>query len=251
MKKLFTLLLLCALLAGCGQSKMAVTHSSSSLIPVTNAADANADTQYAAYLQPIKDKIDKEMNIVIGYAPEALTAGKSTLENPLSNYCTDVYRKASSEYLKQPIDIAIANYGGFRSSIPAGDVTVGTVFQLLPFENELVILWLRGDKLDELLQFFASTGGESELGVTFVISNKQAVDIKVNGESLDKNRLYRIATNDYCAGGNDKMFALAEYEKRINTGIKLRNMLIDYIKKETANGNQVHAELDGRIRFAD
>jgi 2',3'-cyclic-nucleotide 2'-phosphodiesterase (5'-nucleotidase family) len=251
MNKTFILLLLCSLLAGCGQSKMAVTRSSSVVIPVNNAAEINADKEYTAYLQPIKDEIDKEMNVVIGYAPEAMTAGKSTLENTISNYCTEVYRKTASEFLKQPVDIAIANYGGFRSSIPAGNVTVGTVFKLLPFENELVILWLRGDKLEELLQFFASIGGESELGVTFTIQDKKAVDIKVNGEDIDKNRVYTIATNDYCAGGNDKMFALAKYEKRINTSIKLRNMLIDYIKKETKKGNAVKAALDGRIKFAN
>ena len=250
MKNRFILLLVCLPLLGCGQSKMVITNSSSVVIPVNNAAEADADKSYTAYLQPIKENIDREMDIVIGYAPETMVSASNTPENLLSNYCTDAYRRAASEYLKLPVDIAIANYGGFRAAIPAGDVTVGTIFKLMPFENELVILWLKGDKLNELLQYFAKIGGESQFGITFTIRDKKAIDIKVNGEDLDKNRVYTIATNDYCAGGNDNMTALTKHEKRIDTGIKLRNMLIEHIKKETAKGNKVQSQLDGRIKLA-
>ena len=249
MKKCFVFLIVCGLFLSCGQSKMVLTNSSSVAIPVNSATEINADKSYTEYLQPIKENINKEMDVVIGYAPETMVSMGGP-ENLLSNYCTDVYRKVASEYLKQPVDIAIANYGGFRSAIPAGDVTVGGVFRLLPFENELVILWLKGDKLEELLQYFATIKGESQCGITYTIRNKKAIDIKVNGEDLDKNKIYTIATNDYCAEGNDNMFALTKREKRVDTGINLRNMFIDYIKKETAKGNKVESQLDGRVKIA-
>jgi len=65
---------------------------------------------------------------------------------------------------------------------------------------------------------------------------------------LDAEKLYTITTNDYLAGGNDKMVQLAEYEKRVNTGIKVRDMLLDYIKGETSKGNMIQSKLDGRIK---
>jgi len=64
---------------------------------------------------------------------------------------------------------------------------------------------------------------------------------------LDTKKLYSIATNDYLAGGNDKMVQLAMYEKRVNTGIKIRDILLDYIKGETKKGNMIQSKLDGRI----
>jgi len=79
------------------------------------------------------------------------------------------------------------------------------------------------------------------------IANNKAVDITINGQALDADKLYSIATNDYLAGGNDKMGQLAMYEKRVNTGIKVRNMLLDYIKNQTKKGNIIQSKLDGRI----
>ena len=137
--------------------------------------------------------------------------------------------------------------GSVRTVIPAGDIQLRKVFELMPFENELVILWLKGDKLNELCQYFASKGGEGVSGLRFVIDNNKALDITINGRSLETDKLYSIATNDYLAGGNDKMVALASYEKRVNTGIKVRSMLLDYIKAETAKGNEIRSALDGRI----
>jgi 2',3'-cyclic-nucleotide 2'-phosphodiesterase (5'-nucleotidase family) len=91
-------------------------------------------------------------------------------------------------------------------------------------------------------------GGEGVSGLRFKIDTKKAVEIQIGGQPLDTNKIYSIATNDYLAGGNDKMAALALHEKRINTGIKVRNMLIDFIKAQTAKGKEIRAELDGRIR---
>jgi len=124
---------------------------------------------------------------------------------------------------------------------------VGKVFELMPFENELVIVWLKGDKLNGLLQYFAGMGGEGISGIRMEIKEKKAVIITVGGKPLDMEKLYSIATNDYLAGGNDKMIQLAQNVKRINTGIKVRDMLLDYIKGETLKGNKIQSKLDGRI----
>jgi 2',3'-cyclic-nucleotide 2'-phosphodiesterase (5'-nucleotidase family) len=120
----------------------------------------------------------------------------------------------------------------------------------MPFENELVILWLKGDKLTGLIQFFAKIGGEGVSGLRMHIANGRAVDVTVGGKPIDPDKLYSIATNDYLAGGNDGMVQLAQYVKRINTGLKIRSVLIDYIKNETKKGNMIQAKLDGRIAYS-
>jgi len=176
-----------------------------------------------------------------GHGPESL----------LSNLSADVYRQAASDFLGSKADISIVNLGGLRTVVPAGNITIRKVFELMPFENELVIVWIKGDKLNELLQYFASMGGEGVSGLRMEIKQKKAVNITINGQVLDNAKLYSIATNDYLAGGNDKMIQLAQYEKRMNTNIKIRDMLLNYIRNETKKGNKIQSKLDGRIKIVE
>ncbi|HEY5590622.1 MAG TPA: 5'-nucleotidase [Paludibacter sp.] len=231
----------------CSHKIWTITQETSVKIPIDSTTEVLADKKYETYLQPIKQKVDAQMNEVIGQAAETMKGHAP--ESLLSNFSADVYLQAASEYLGEKVDISVVNLGGLRTVVTAGNITVGKVFELMPFENELVVLWLKGDKLGDLLQFFASVGGEGVSGLRMEISNGKAVNVIVDGKPLDTERLYSIATNDYLAGGNDKMLQLAQYEKRVNTGIKVRDMLLDYIKNETKKGNKIQSKLDGRIKI--
>ncbi len=244
-KKYLILLVPVLLLVACSTSTWVINSASSGRIPIDKTTEAIADNSYNSYLEPFKQTIDKEMNVVIGKASENMSAGKP--ESLLSNFNADVYRQSATEYLKYPADIAIVNLGGLRTQISQGDITVRKVFELMPFENELVILWLKGDKLNDLLQDFADIGGQGVSGLRFEIKNGKAVNITVGGIPLDTEKTYVIATNDYLAAGNDKMPQLAQSEKSEFTGIKVREMLLAYIKAETAKGNVIQSKLDGRI----
>jgi 2',3'-cyclic-nucleotide 2'-phosphodiesterase (5'-nucleotidase family) len=233
------------LLLSCSNSRWVVSSVEGSRIPLDAATEAIADEKMAAMIQPYKEMLDEEMNEVIGYAPQAMRAHGP--ESLLSNFSADVYRLTASKHLNQPVDIAIVNRGGLRTQISAGNVTVGKVFELMPFENELVVLWLRGSELEALLHFFASVNGEGVSGLTMGISNGKAVNIKVGGEALSPDKLYSIATNDYLAEGNDGMKQLKLAEKKESTGIKVRDMLMSHIRGLTAAGENVTSALDGRV----
>lgn len=189
------------------------------------------------------------MNEVIGQAAETMKGHAP--ESLLSNISADIYLQTATDFQGENVDIAIVNLGGLRTVVPAGDITVRKVFELMPFENELVLLWLKGDKLNELLQYFAGMGGEGVSGLRMEIKDGKAVNITINDKPLDPTKVYSIVTNDYLAGGNDKMVQLAQAEKRVNTGIKVRTMLLNYIKNETKKGNKIQSKLDGRIKIID
>lgn len=231
--------------AACSPKTWQVTKATSTKIALDASTEAIADKSYENYILPVKQRVDAEMNVVIGQAAETMKAHKP--ESLLSNFNADVYKQAAGEFLKAKVDIAIVNLGGLRTQIPAGNITVRNIFELMPFENELVIIWLKGDKLLELLNYFAENGGQGVSGIRMKIENNKATDILINNEAPDVNKIYSIATNDYLAGGNDKMLQLAQYEKRINTGIKIRNMLLDYVKNMTKKGEKIQSKLDGRI----
>lgn len=242
-------IVLIASLSSCSPKAWTVVSSHSSKIAIDSTKDVIADSSFIAYIQPLKLKIDQQMNEVIGVSAVEMRA--SIPESLLSNFNADVYREVATRELGQAVDIAIVNMGGLRTVIPKGDITVRKVFELMPFENELVVLSLRGDKLLALIQQFARVGGQGVSGIRFVIANGRAENISINGKPLDISVLYTIATNDYLAGGNDKMVQFLESEKRVNTGLKIRDILISYIKSETQKGHKISATLDGRISIAN
>lgn len=242
-------LFLATVLAGCQKKQWTVTQQSSTVIALDSTTEALADRDYEACLQPLKAQMAAQMDIVIGQSAQAMRAGQP--ESLLSNFSADVFRKAASDYLQQPVDMSVVNIGGLRTDLPQGDITVGKMFELMPFENELVILWLGGDQVLALCDIIASVGGEGVSGLRMGIKEGKALNPTIGGQPIDPHKTYLVATNDYLAGGNDRLTPLAEYSRRENTGIKVRNMFIDYIKAETQKGNIITTQSDGRIYEAE
>lgn len=245
MKKSVLFVLVILLSIGCAPRKWVMTGYKTSKIAIDASSDSLADKQMLAFIQPVKQELDKEMDQVVGFSEVEMKSDKP--ESLLSNWTSDIYRLAASEFLKQPVDIAVVNMGSLRSQLPAGNLTVRDIFQLMPFENELVILWLKGSEVSRLLGIFAKEGGQGVSGISMEIVDGKAQNVRVGGEPLDVDKLYSIATNDFLAGGNDRMVPLATPEKRVDTGLKIRNILMEYVIRENRNGNKINAKLDGRI----
>lgn len=239
------ILLLC--FSSCKSKKWTIKEYSSTKIAIDSSKDAVADKEYTAYLEPFKQAMDEQMNVVIGQSVKVMPVFRP--ESLLPNFCTDAYREIASQYLHGNIDICIMNIGGIRTDMPQGDVTIGDIFRIMPFENELIILWLKGDKLEGLCDVFAQVGGEGVSGIHMGMKDGKAVNVLVSGQKIDPEKTYIIATNDYLAGGNDKLVQLAEYVKRDDTGLKLRDALINYIKEQTKQGKKLDAQIEGRMYF--
>ena len=244
-KNLLFILVLIICCASCQKKKWIVVQHSSTKIAIDSTTEASADENYKAFLQPYKEQIAEKMNVVIGQTAQTLSVSRP--ESLLSNFGANVTRKAAADYLGEDVDIGIMNMGGLRTEIQKGDITAGKIFELMPFENELVILWLRGNKVVELCDAIASVNGEGISGIRMGMKDGKAVSPTIGGGTLDPEKMYIIATSDYLAEGNDRLVPLAEYEKQEKTGIKIRDMFIDYIKNETEKGNQIKSQLDGRI----
>ena len=230
----------------CKPRQWVVTDVKTAAILIDSTTEAGADAGMSAFIGPIKQSLDKEMNQVIGQTTEEMRAGKP--ESLLSNWTSDVYLHAASEFMKSQVDLAVVNMGSLRMTLPKGNITVGNIFQLMPFENELVILWLKGSEVKKLLDIFALEGGQGVAGVRLEIKDGQAANCLIQGMPIEMNKLYSIATNDFLAGGNDRMIPLASPEKRVDTALKIRNILMEYVVRETQNGRKIQSRLDGRIR---
>jgi len=144
----------------------------------------------------------------------------------------------------------LLNNGGLRASLPHGEITRGKIFELMPFENEMIVLELDGETTLELVNFIAEKGGMPVAGLTLVIENNKPQNITINGKPFDKNKTYKVVTSDYLANGGDKLSML---NKRLNdklTGIKIRDAIIEYFIEQNKKGVTITSSLDGRIKYA-
>lgn len=214
-------------------------------IEITNALDKQPDTIAMHTLAPYKLAVDSMRAPILGESAMAMQSGRP--ESLLSNFVADVLRE-SSFLAGCKADIGLCNMGGLRSSMPKGIITYGDVLEIAPFENRLCVVTLRGDKLIELMEQIAAVGGEGISGIQLVISKSGIlISANIDGHPINKGRLYSIATLDYLAEGNDRMYALRDHEGIVKTEYAVRDVLIDYIRDESAQGRKIESKIEGRI----
>ncbi len=204
------------------------------------------DPTYLRLYAPYKAQLEAEMNRVVGHADVALTKPANAAETLLGNFFADALL-AQGRKAHPDAELSFGTKGGLRIELPKGDITVGHLFELMPFENEVVLLELSGTDVQQLAQFAASTGGQPLSGMRMKIIDGQAADITIAGKPLDLSRTYKLVTYDYLANGGDNSRGLAHPISRINMGQKVREALIDYVSEQTEAGKHINTQLDGRI----
>ncbi len=207
------------------------------------------DPKTDALIAPYREQLSAEMDEQIGYA--AIELVKAQPESTLGNWMTDLLEEEARLITGKEIAFALQNYGGIRiPSIPSGPVTVGKVYELMPFDNMLVIIELSGAAIETMVQRMAEKGGVPiSSGLRYRINeNGKAVAIEVQGKELNKNASYLIALPDYVANGGDKLVPDLN-AARIETGLLIRDAIIQHIRKQTAAGNQLQSELDQRVQI--
>nr|WP_321486668.1 5'-nucleotidase [uncultured Draconibacterium sp.] len=209
------------------------------------------DSTIVKLYAPYRNILEKDMNRMLAISEKELVKEKP--ESLLTNFLADLLLEqgavvANDHQLNFTPAVSFFNYGGIRSSLPKGEITVGNIFELMPFENELVFIELKGDKMQAFMDYIADHGGGSVGGARMVIANDKANDVKIGGKEIDFNKNYWLVTNDYVAAGGDGLEMLAENEQFINSGEKIRDAIIDYLEELTNNNQHVNPKLDERIK---
>lgn len=235
------------LLLSCSSKHLSVQQTTPQHVVINDNA---VDSQIVKIIQPYKQSLDGKMHEVIGTTPVSLA--KKTPESTLGNF----FAEAIFDRVKRLPNVdtvntfAMFNTGGLRTSVPQGNIMVGSMYELMPFENKLVLVKLNNDRLQKLLNFIAEKDGAPVAGIRFTIADKKATNITINGKPFDANVVYYVATSDYLAGGGDKFFSADENNEITKTDILLRDILIDYCRNLSKQNKPVIANLDGRIQYA-
>ncbi len=220
----------------------------SRLIAVDSRLDNDIDPAAAAILQPYRAAIDSIQALVIGEAAEEFPHNDVGLVNFVSDF---VFEDAHRILPDSHIDLAIMNRGGIRCGIPAGPITQGRIMMMLPFDNRLQILDLKGSDLIDALAVLAGRGGEGvSKGVKITVSPKKspAINATINGKKIDPERIYRVATIDYLAKGGDYMTPLKKGTKVAVSDDVLYDLLIKYLSEGPLKGKKITPDREVRMK---
>lgn len=181
------------------------------LIPVTERLDAKTDSKVEEAIAPYRHGVDSLMTV-----PIATTGMKFEPEGaPILNLVADYIALRGSQLIGRPVDFALTNKGGIRTGLPKGKVSEGMIINMLPFNNRVQVLEIKGSDLADNFDIMAVQGGNgvsSEADITYDPETLKTVSATIGGRPLDPDRTYTVATIDYLAHGGDYMEPLTRGE---------------------------------------
>jgi 2',3'-cyclic-nucleotide 2'-phosphodiesterase (5'-nucleotidase family) len=216
------------------------------LIPVDSRLDSRVDKEFSDMIDAYSATVVEKMNEVLGYCPYAIRKGSP--ESPLGNLTADGLIWMAKEYFNVDADVSIYNSGGIRAEISKGNLTLGDVYAVYPFDNVLTILTMKGKDLRTLFDDVAADGGlPINKAVKLVISNRKVKSVTINGKPIDDNKTYTVSTIDYVV--NTKRYGLEKALTRNDSYEIIRDYFGAYLRYlASQNGSrQITYSVDGRI----
>jgi 2',3'-cyclic-nucleotide 2'-phosphodiesterase (5'-nucleotidase family) len=234
---------LLVLVSACAGSKSTLTMGDSKDVYYNIDESLAPDAEIAMLIAPYLTAMKTRMNQVIAYSETDMERGQP--EGVLGNMSADILRFRAIRELGKQVEIAVINNGGLRVPISQGNVTVGHIYELMPFENTISVLTLSGAQVLTLANQIAEYGGQPVSGMRFRMENGVARDILINYQPLDVERTYLVATNNFMADGGETLAVLWEPLDRIDLPVLIREAMIEYIRMK----RNLNYELEQRVRI--
>ncbi len=182
---------------------------------------------------------------VIGYSEKEMLRYRPQCE--LSNWFTDFLRHKTAELTERKVDVAIYNFGGIRTDMPQGPITVDDIMSMFPFRNTLCYVALKGADLRAIFEYLAQTQMQAVSGVQLVIRDQKLESVKVGGEPLDDKKTYGVATINFLLTGGDGLFIAKNALELIDSGVYVKDAIIPYIQRLTRESTVIEGKLDDRV----
>ena len=221
-------------------------HAHPLSVAFTVVADSiEDDPTVSALVDPFRVRMEARISQVIGQSAGSFYKGFP--EGTLGNFAADALLEIGRQRTGLEIDFALMNNGGLRVPIGPGPITVGLIFELMPFENMVSVLVLDGRQVHELVQHIVVMRGEPVSGITFRMDADSNVgsDIRVNGVPLDPTRHYRLVTSDYLAKGGDNYSVFLTALEREDLPLLIRDALMEYIRRHGVIEPRMYGRITG------
>lgn len=244
-----SLLLLLLLVQGCARNF--VVNQTSHQQYILNQQQPT-DISINGLVKPYRDSLDAKVSKVLVTSESDLFSGGGRNAKPeqiaMGNFmvdaCLTVARQNAKLMGKPEPDISIFTWGSIRGSLPKGEITLRHIYQLMPFENEMVVLTLTGAQIQSLLNHLAQNNNPIA-GAS--VKKGEPNQIWVNGNPLDETKLYRVLASDYLAFGGDNITVLKDATDRYFCDIKVRDAIVLYLESLKATGKTLVPNYEPRI----
>ncbi|EXJ23749.1 5'-nucleotidase [Alkalibacterium sp. AK22] len=216
----------------------------------------NVDPEVQALVDQYNADADELLSEVLGVTNTGLSRdNRWSGDVALGNMITDALRTFANT------EIAITNNGGIRASIAPGDITARDIFTVDPFGNDITILEMTGHELQEIIAYsyersLDSFGAQIDLqtsGLNYIVyidddGRYADSDLFINGEPMDMDQTFRIATNNFIVSGGDGYDFSSATIIQEDAG-QVTNALIQFVQEVTAAEGAVdYEETEGRIQ---
>jgi len=185
--------------------------------------DSNEKQEVSSFISPFKDSMDRAMNLILAESSVSMEVGRPS--SLLGNWASDALfvNQTRTVKLSEPI-FCLLNTGGLRSSIGKGPVTLGDIFRIMPFENNVVWLRLPISSLDKIEYYLQQSGGEP-------ISNASMFQGRFSVNNVtEETKFVWVITTDYLANGGDRMDFFQDAIERSDKKTLLRDVFIEEAK---------------------
>ena len=203
--------------------------------------------EFVKLIAPYKEKLDDRMNQKISHTMIELNrmGDNSNLGALLSDYLLEGANDWAVKNKMPKVDAAILNIGGIRNNISEGDILVRNIFEVMPFENEMVIVKMKGEDIQGIFDYYEKHQKNNPVAqLNIIVKDGKLVEGLINGEHPQIGKTYYIATSDYLAMGGDSMYFFEKGET-IKTDVILRNLFLEYFRKNP----EVKVKNDIRLKF--
>ena len=233
--KFLILLTFSILLLSCKEKQLNLVKIEGKQISIADSLATNKAID--SFIKPYREHIEKDLSAILAYSAGNYSKTDGELNTAIGNFMADaVYMEANPVFKSRTgknIDMVLLNHGGIRSAISKGDITTETAFELMPFENSIVVVEMKGSQVDSLVYYLSKARRAHPISRLKLSLDKDynVVDAKINNKNIDDNKTYYVATNDYLYNGGDNMTFFKTNDSLYVLDYKIRNALIDYFKQ--------------------
>lgn len=218
----------------CVPKQLVNTKVNGKQVPVDNTYAT--DNEIESFIASYRKHINNDLDSTLAWAPVTFTKRKGKWQTNIGNLMADVTFTTADKLLyareKKHVDVCLLNHGGIRATIPEGKVTARTGYQIMPFENNLIVMALKGEQINAIAAYFIKGKKAHPIAGMEIVLDKQnnLKKITVQGQPVVPDKIYYVATSDYLANGGDNMVFFKEAIASYKMDYKLRNLYIDYFK---------------------
>ncbi|QWX82553.1 5'-nucleotidase C-terminal domain-containing protein [Cellulophaga sp. HaHaR_3_176] len=194
-------------------------------------------TKIKDFIAPFQKHIDKVLDSTLAYAPYKITKEdgefNTTAGNLMADAVLELVQPVFFNRTRKNVDFVLLNHGGIRSIISKGNVTTRTAYEVMPFENTIMVASLKGKAVRELVNYLIKSKRPHPIsGIQIIINNDESINaVNIQNKPFDENKVYYIATSNYLVNGGDHMDFFKEHISLTETDYLIRNIMIDYFEK--------------------